>query len=1002
MTPFDKSVICPALIGRAGPLAAIDALLAQVGQGQGQPLLIAGEAGMGKSRLVAETGERASRLGWTILPGYCFETERGLPYAPILDVLRSYSLSHSAAEISRACGSAAPDLMHLWPELAGYLPAPLPSPVSEPDKYRYFQALAHFCTNLAADRPLLLVIEDLHWADEASLELLLHLTRHLAVQPILLLGTYRSDEAGPELLHFLAQLDRRRQGTELRLSPLDRSQVEQMLQAIFEQWRPIRADFLETLHTLTEGNPFFIEELLKLMVMAGDIYYAEDGIWDRKPLHELHIPRSVRDAVQQRFHQLSAQAQQLLTLAAVVGRHFDFTLLQRLTGHTETELLAQFKELMAAQFIVEESAEQFAFRHALTREAIYTTVMARERRHWHQRIAAALEQLPHPPLADLSYHFYQGEVWDRTLVCAQQAGERALRFYAPQAAVIHFSQALQAAPHLSTAVSPHLFYQRGQAYATLNNFEAALADYEVALAMSIAQNEQRVRWQTLLALGHLWATRDYTRAGDYFQQAQALAQTLADPPVMAHTLNIIGNWQMNRGQPFAAVQNHQAALAIFESLNDPLGQAQSLDYLAISSYNCADITQSRAYYQQALPLWQQLEDDRGLLHSFGGLALGADYELAYDEVPLTQAIIWGEKGVQVARRIDWRSGEAFTLICWGITLRHNGQLGPAIDKYRQALAAAEEIEHSGWTIDARLALGVAYLDLLALPDARLHLEETLALARQFNAFIWINYTGLALAGVYMMQQAFGLAQARLDELLPADGPMETLHHRFVWLARAELALAEGAFDTALAIVERLIASALDLASTPTGPVIPRLWLVRGQALSGLGRLPQAENDLLAGLQAAQTQERVRLFWRFQATLAEVYLARGQPELAAQALAEARANLETLAGSVSGESLPQVGALGDHFLRQATAMLPVVAPAPTKPQPSLGGLTPREREVAQLVAQGKSNREIAAILILSERTAERHVANIMNKLGFNSRAQIAAWVVEQGLGHSPSL
>jgi len=1002
MTSLDKSVICPALIGRDPQLKTIDHLLVQIGQGHGQTLLLAGEAGVGKSRLVAESKARAARRGWTLLQGHCFETEGGLPYAPILDLLRSYSLNHAAAEIGQAFGAAAPGLVALLPELAALLPAP-PAPLEpEPDKYHHFQALAQFCLNLAAGQPLLLVIEDLHWGDEASLELLLYLARRLTTSPVLLLLTFRSDETGPELTHFLAQLDRGRLAAEIALSPLTREQVDHMLQAIFDQPRPTRLEFLETLYTLTEGNPFFIEEILKSMVMAGDIFFAEDGIWDRKPLHELHIPRSVRDAVQQRYHQLSPQAQQLLTLAAVVGRHFDFTLLQRLTGHTEAELLAQFKELMAAQFITEESAEQFAFRHALTREAIYTTLLARERRQWHQRIAAALEQLPHPPLADLSYHFYQGEVWDQTLVYAQQAGERALKFYAPQAAVTHFSRALQAAPYLSATVSPHLFYQRGQAHATLNNFEAALADYQAALEMVIAQNDRRAQWQTLLALGHLWATRDYTRPGDYFQQAQALAQTIGDPPVIAHTLNTIGNWQMNRGQPFAAVQNHQAALAIFERLNDPLGQAQSLDYLAISSYNCADITQSRAYYQQAIPLWEQLEDDQGLLHSLGGLALGADYELAYDEVPVTQAIIWGEKGVQVARRIGWRSGEAFTLICWGIALRHNGQLGLAIDKYRQALAAAEEIEHSGWTIDARLALGVAYLDLLALPDARLHLEETLALARQFNAFIWINYTSLALAGVYIVQQAFELARARLDELLPAGGPMETLHHRFVWLARAELALAEGAYETALEIVERLIASAFNRASTPTGPVIPRLWLVRGQALSGLGRLPQAESDLLAGLKTAQTQGRLRLLWRLDATLAQVYLAQGQIEPAKQALAAARANIEALAGSVTGESLPQVGALDDYFIRQATSLLPVVAPPSTKPKPSIGGLTPREREVAVLVAQGHTNREIAETLILSERTAERHVANIMNKLGFNSRAQIAAWVVEKGLSHSPPL
>lgn len=996
------SVICPILIGRSPHLATINRHLNQAQEGRGQTLLIAGEAGLGKSRLVAEITAQVASQGWLVLSGHCYETEAALPYAPIIELLRAFNAGRSPAKVMPFFDAAPAEFVSLLPELAAHWPH-LPASVfaANPDKYRLFQAMAQFCAALAAEQPLLLIIEDLHWCDEASLELLLYLARRLTTHSVILLLTFRSDETGPELTHFLAQLDRGRLAAEIALSPLTREQVDRMLQAIFNQPRPTRLEFLETLYALTEGNPFFIEETLKSMVMAGDIFYAEDGLWDRKPLHELRIPRSVQDAVQQRRRQLSANAQQLLTLAAVVGRHFDFTLLQRLTGHTEAELLAQFKELMAAQFITEASAEQFAFRHALTREAIYTTLLARERRHWHQRIAETLEQLPNPPLADLSYHFYRGEVWDRTLVYAQQAGERALKFYAPQAAITHFSHALQAAPQLSAAFSPQLFYQRGQAYATLNNFEAALADYQAALEMSMAQNNHRTHWQTLLALGNLWATRDYARSGDYFQQAQALAQLIADPPVIAQTLNTIGNWQMNRGRPFAAVQSHQEALAIFKSLNDPLGLAQTLDYLAISSYNCADITQSRTYYHQAVPLWEQLEDYQGLLHSLGGLALGADYELAYDEVPVTQAIAWGEQGVQVARRIGWRSGEAFTLICWGMALRHNGQWGLAIDKYRQALAAAEEIEHSGWTIDARLALGIVYLDLLALSEARPYLEETLALARQFNAFIWINYTSLALAEVYIVQQAFDLARARLDELLPAAGPMETLHDRFVWLGRAELSLAQAHYETALEIVERLITTALKPAPASSGQVIPRLWLVRGLALNGLGRLPQAESDLLAGLETAQAQRRVRLLWRLYAALAQVYLGQGKIEPAEQALAAARANIEALAGSVAGESLPRVGALGNYFIRQATAMLPSLSPSPPKPKSGVGGLTPREREVAVLVAQGQSNREIAEILTLSERTAERHVANIMNKLGFNSRAQIAAWAVEKGLTSSSS-
>lgn len=162
-----------------------------------------------------------------------------------------------------------------------------------------------------------------------------------------------------------------------------------MLQAIFALNQPVRAEFLEPLYTLTEGNPFFIEEVLKVLVAAGELFYADDG-WTRKSMPELHIPPSVQEAVQRRTAQLRPAAPRLLTLAAVVGRRFDFVLLQQVAGHDEADLLALIKELVAAQLVVEESADNFAFRHALTRQAVYGALLGRERQILHRTIGAAM------------------------------------------------------------------------------------------------------------------------------------------------------------------------------------------------------------------------------------------------------------------------------------------------------------------------------------------------------------------------------------------------------------------------------------------------------------------------------------------------------------------------------------------------------------------------------------------------------------------------------------
>src|SRR6202162_2691125 len=333
---FTKPIICPILIGRTPVLTNLHSLIDQVRGGQGQVVLLCGEAGIGKSRLVAEAKTFASAQGFLLLPGNCFPTDRSYPYAPLLDLLRSVAASHLATAIASDLAPFVRELHHLLPDVVP-VPhdlAPQPTPDPEQQKRRLFTALAQFFTGQATKQPVLLVIEDIHWSDETCLEFLHYLARRCPASPLLVLLTYRSDEVHPGLSHFLAHLDRERLAQEFALAPLTRSDMSAMLHAIFDLRRSVfilppfvQGDLLDTMYTLTEGNPFIIEELLKSLIEAGDIFY-EQGRWKRKPLSDLHIPRSVQDAVQQRTEQLSAGARQVLHLAAVAGRHFDFALLQ--------------------------------------------------------------------------------------------------------------------------------------------------------------------------------------------------------------------------------------------------------------------------------------------------------------------------------------------------------------------------------------------------------------------------------------------------------------------------------------------------------------------------------------------------------------------------------------------------------------------------------------------------------------------------------------------------
>src|SRR4051812_26150133 len=248
VAPLDRPIVCPTTIGRAPHLAAVDRLLDQLAAGRGQTLLVTGEAGIGKSRLVSETRARAIDRGMLALQGQCFETDRSLPYAPFVDLLRG----------SEQVGQH--DVQVLLPELVESSAPTDPLADPEVQKRRLFNAVTDFVAAMARERQVLLIVEDVHWADETSLELLRSLARMTSQRAVLMVLTYRADELDDNLRALLAALDRERLSVELRLQRLSREELEAMLRAIFQQAWPGRTDFLDLLFGLTDGNPFFVEE----------------------------------------------------------------------------------------------------------------------------------------------------------------------------------------------------------------------------------------------------------------------------------------------------------------------------------------------------------------------------------------------------------------------------------------------------------------------------------------------------------------------------------------------------------------------------------------------------------------------------------------------------------------------------------------------------------------------------------------------------------------------
>jgi len=445
-------------------------------------------------------------------------------------------------------------------------------------------------------------------------------------------------------------------------------------------------------------------------------------------------------------------------------------------------------------------------------------------------------------------------------------------------------------------------------------------------------------------------------------------------------------------QPHEALRYHLEALAIFQQLHDSRGIAETLDLLGMTSYLGGDLIGGTAYYQQAIALFDELGNREGLTSSLATLTMRASTyhtDALIAVASLAEVLPDAERAVKVAREIGQRSAESYALLQLGLCLGSQGEYTHALAACQQSLHIAEEIEHRQWQTAAHAMLGGVYNGLLAHRLASDHFEQALALAQETHSLFWTRMATGYLASVSILLHDYARAEALLHTALSPDTAIQTMAQRMLCCASVELALAQGHPTRALEIIDQLVASAAQVAE---GQSSLRVLKLRGEALVMLQRPVEAEGTFEAAQEIARALGVRPVHWRICIALGNLYQAQGRNTEAEQAFAAARTLIEELAATIADEPLR------DNFLQLATAMLPHSRPLSPKQaaKQAFGGLTAREREIAALIAHGKFNREIADVLVLSERTIETHVSNIMLKLNLTSRRQIASWAIERGL------
>jgi DNA-binding CsgD family transcriptional regulator len=1013
---LQHDVVCHTLVGRDPQVTALRQVLSRAREGDGRVALIVGEAGVGKSRLLIAMIEDARAAGFFVLQGACFESERTIPYAPLLDLVRLLARSGSPALVAHVLAPAATELVTLFPELRPLLPDATPSATIDPesDKRRLFHALAEAITLVARTQPVLLAFEDVHWSDDATLDLIFHLSRSTTGQPVAIALTYRGEEAQDRLTRLVADLERARVVADLPVERLGRADIGTMLQEIFGAHENLGAEFVHLLHGLTEGNPFFVEETLKALIIAGDLAPTNIGGsgWRARPLERVRVPRTAAEAVRRRLASLTVPARAVASTAAVAGRRFDFELLQTLTTHDERELLSLVKELISAQLVVEESAERFAFRHALTREAIYAELLGRERIALHREVAAALERQhaasPDSVVESLAYHAWEAGEWERAASYAERAARHALALSAPREAVSHLDRAFAASERAGVRPAIALHVARGRANETLGEFQRAEDDFTAALERARAESDLHGEWSALHALGLLWSARDYAQAGQYRRAALDAARRLGDELLVARSLNRVGNWHVNLEDPQAGLPHHEEALAIFERVGFEQGVAETVDLIAMTHHIAGDQRAAASYYERSVALFTKMDNRRGLSNALALLALcGTSYQSS-STTPFTSPAVDDElqsmRSIRLAREIGWRAGEAFMRFILADVFSERGEYERALPLAREALAQAEEIQHREWTVGSHRILGAMALDLLMPNVAREHLEAAHRISLRLGSRVWIRWTAAPLA----------MARARMSDLpgaldvwnnaarlagpaaapLPDEAPgttARTLGECQLWLARGELALVEGRPDLCLDIANARLAA--ERARNPASLLgVPRLLLLRADALTTLERYDEAESAIDVAREAATAQGAQPLVWRSELALGHVYRLQRRRLEARRSFDGARAIADGLAARIPDDGLRA------RFIEKLDSAIPST-PAPTPARAArdaLGGLTRRERDVAQRIAHGKANRVIAQELGIGERTVEGYVTSARAKLGFGSRTQLAAWAVEHGL------
>ena len=993
------------MVGRDSELTRLLGLLDDAAAGRPAHALIGGDAGVGKTRLVSELAARAADRGFVVLSGRCAELGDSIPYLPLADALREGSTGPAAGPLGDAL-AARPVLSRLLPDREA-VPAAA-SEISGLAQQQLFGAVLGLLAELAAASPVLLILEDLHWADRSTRDLVTFLSRVLHRERVAVVATYRTDDLHRRhpLRPVVAELLRLPSVTAIELGPLGYAEMEDHLTALAAG--PLDAANLHRMVARAEGNPYYAEELLAAVgeagspVPAGTVSVSADR--ESVSIGGDVLPSGLAALLLGRVERLSGPAQQVLRAAAVAGRQAEDDIVQAAAGLAAAEYEDALRECVAQQLLVTDREGRYAFRHALLREAVYADLLPGERTRLHARFAelladeARLAAVP-GSAAELAYHCLASHDITGAFAASVRAGQEADRLAAPAEAHRHYDVALSLWERVS---EPEKL--AGQDRYTLAFFSANRAASSGDVPRAVQQLRRILDFLDAAADPAL-ACRAHERLAYYLLEVEAPAEAEAaaraavevlpaDPPSWqyARALGTHAQTLMYVGDEDGAARRAEQARAAARAANAPWVEADALVTMGL-------LAERRGEPEEAIDLFT-MAYRQARANSMLGVELRAAFQLSRSQLErgdLAEAAATAHEGFSQAE------AAGLALAPYGLDLQYTHYLAHYQDgcwDHAQELADGFGVR-VGTAAEARLSAMALFLDVArgspAVAERRAWLEPFWP-ADGFGAYIargllaehalWRGDTASALAEVAEI-----LAEQNADQEGYAP---PVIRIAAVGLAargdRAQQARAAGDEAAAQAEVTAagvLIEAAREGAAYPQRPkfvlgVDGRGWLARAEA--EWGRVqghndPQAWQLVVDTFSPAFVYETARSRWRLAEALAEA----GQRAEAEQEWSQAVQVADELAATPLRSALADLGRRA-RLGRQASGGAPGV----------LSGLTGREREVLRLLVAGRSNREIAAALFIAPKTASVHVSNILGKLGAASRTEAAAIALQAGL------